>query len=490
MTVNHDLLLPHEVFHVLSRYPDRFDAAMIGDTAASAEEWWAAAPEPVLNSRPAGPSVIPLRFFGDDAEHRKQQSITVIQWSSASASRTLSAKLSRFLITVVPVDYYMASGLTGDVIYDHVVWSLSVMRTGRFPQLDPYGRPWQANSWRANAAGAPLDVRLGYKAALGEIIGDAKWLKEVMNLQHHYNKGGRICHVCKGRKDGQAPSCYDFGIDPEWLDSCDELEPAWGTNAPPVLSKLPGYTKSHITTDAMHCIHLGPLLIACGNGLRSLFEYDHFGTFTGELKVRARLFVNEAYARFRKWAKDVKLKHSQTRFSLASIGIPSGGWIQLLAKAGNCKVVTLWLAAEFSRCPKASRAELALFHGYARVLDILHGDDPKLSSDEADSLLTAGRAALQANACLCNEFAQKRAERWHLVPKHHMMHHVLLKAHASRRRPPWCFADEDFNGQVVKSSRHAHLAQFPNHVVFMWNVRLWKSTRALCDDWRNDLRRR
>lgn len=192
-----------------------------------------------------------------------------------------------------------------------------------------------------------------------------------MNLQHDFNKGARICHKCGARKDGVAPSGYDFSTHPAWLETCDELEPAWGTNIPPVLRQIQGYTKSHIIVDAMHCIHLGVLLIACGNRLRSLFGYNHCGVFAGKLKVRARLFLNAAYARLVDFAKREGHHHSQTRFSLSCVGIPKG-WPELLAKAANAKVVTHWLASEFAACANASPSELALFQGLVRVLHIIH----------------------------------------------------------------------------------------------------------------------
>ena len=334
----------------------------------SCEAWLPDHPvKPLLEQ---GETVVPVRLYGDEAEDHKGKSSLILTWSCACCHA--STLLSRFLITMLPMCDLVAE-ITLNVLYEHVCWSMQVLMHGKWPHVDPYGKAWPSGSFRARLAGTPLDPLHAARAALGEFMGDWKFLKEALHLVQHY--GTRLCcHECKAVHHGPGPSFADFRADPDWAATsythADYISDA-GSEVPP-LARIPGFHIRMVKPDFMHVLHLGILLWAIGSCLVTLLENGFFGNFPGNRNQRFRLQLQEAFVRFKKYCRDRSIVHSQSCFTVGMLSCDkASSWPEFKGKAANSRHVTQWLYNEMCKAG-GPELELTLFGALSRCLHLIH----------------------------------------------------------------------------------------------------------------------
>ena len=88
--------------------------------------------------------VAPLRIYGGDARLQKSSVALILTWSNVCCR--LESWLSRFLITMVPLNF--ALDLTMHGIYKVVAWSFKHILLNTWPSLDHNGNPFPVESWR------------------------------------------------------------------------------------------------------------------------------------------------------------------------------------------------------------------------------------------------------------------------------------------------------------------------------------------------------
>ena len=288
--------------------------------------------------------LVPVRLYGDDAEDLKGRSSLILTWSSATAQH-IRSDLSRFLITILPLDIVVTE-LTYQVLYEHVTWSFHALLRGEFPRLDPHGKPWTDPARLANA-GRKLDERCGAKAALAEFCGDWKFLKEALHLTSHYNRSD-CCHQCAARRDGCQPPAYDFSPEALWQNtiiSHEDFIAQYGHEVP-ALVRLPGFHKDMIRPDTMHVLHLGVCQSILGSAFIILIDLGLWGVFAGDRSTRSNLALQAAYVAFKEYTRR-RYTHSQRLFTLAMLNREEDAWAWPLfkGKAHNTYIVLLWLNA-------------------------------------------------------------------------------------------------------------------------------------------------
>ena len=482
----HSILLPHEVFYWMARYPTEFDARVLGGSPQhSAAYWQSQRQQPWFEGHvareaiDAGKCVAPLRIYGDDAEVRKGKSCLILTWSG-SACRHVSTRMSRFLIAALPVDKTVENMRAHDLIYGHIVWSFTALLDGKFPLTDPDGEPWPPGSWRARQAGAPLDGRRACVGALAEFMGDWKWLRECLKLKRNYNCR-LCCHLCLAQRD-RAPFAYDFSLTAGWRGTMVS-ETSWRHEYGdlPDIARLPGFSLSMTLPDPMHTIHLGLCLVIIGSVLRVLIERDYFGTFQGRWEIRCRAALQAAFVRFSNYARRHKIKNSQQRFTpgMMHMTTMSSEFPEMKGKAFNAAVVTQWLNAELRTDPRTTPIESACMEGICGILGMMHSRTRtvRLTASEARRFLEFGQGHLITYARLSQQAQAANERLWPIKPKHHMFCHLVLRAHSTRTLPGWCFCDEDYNGVVLKAFRGSPSMRWLGcRIALSARLRLWRST--------------
>ena len=146
-----------------------------------------------------------------------------------------------------------------------------------------------------------------------------------------------------------------------------------------------------LMVDFMHS-DLGPWIVA--NVLLELVEEGHFGNFVGDWKSRNNFALRVAWLKFKEWAKNVNIQHSQGQFSLTKLSMATqNSWPEFKGKWHNTCVITLWLhhvlANEAPCGTDREKARAALLEGYAIVRTTITSSGPQLNDYDAHLVLSA-----------------------------------------------------------------------------------------------------
>lgn len=481
------IVFPHETYAYLAEKPAALLRRVYGGDVDSARKWWLACrndawyPHHPAATFTRGDVVAPLRLYGDDAEHFKNQSCLIMTWSSPLCR--LPVAESRMLICAVPLAE-MVDDVTLNEIGRYIKWSFECLWEGRWPRLDPDGEPWPRGSERARRgeAGDFLDPEFRSRALVAQVAGDWKFLKEGWRLPRHYNKR-ECCHQCLAVHHGDGPPMDDFSEEAEWASTSYTHEDYFndlGDNIP-FLALLPYFFLCMVTVDVMHMLHLGILAWAIGSELVVLCDRGFFGTYRGDRKVRLDKLLERAYERFKAYCRSQSEGHSQPLFTSASIGRSESNAVypELKAKASNARVVTQWLWSEL-RDSDAPESERLLFWSLNETLCLLHGRvGATFVEQDRDDFVYAARTALLCNAQLAREAGAATNALWPIKPKHHAFAHVVAHVRLTSRIPAWCFADEDYNGKVVMLAKRVHRKGVGIRVAFAFCLRLWSQLWAV-----------
>ena len=212
-------------------------------------------------------------------------------------------------------------------------------------------------------------------------------------------------------------------------------------------------------------LHNGPLCCfqrVIGSAFISLACEGRFGHHTGQWAIRMNNALKVAYGLFLRWAKDECLQHSQKRFSTNTLSCSVSGrqYPDLKGKAHNATVVRKWLAAF---CQSDSDSEEAgwrasLLWGFDTLHSIFSTGAFRLSQRHVRAVDYAGRVIL-ASWTRLGQSAHARGEAWWtMIPKTHMMQHLLVHIKKTRRNPGsyWTFSEEGLQHQHKQVGLKTH----------------------------------
>ena len=83
-------------------------------------------------------------------------------------------------------------------------------------------------------------------------------------------------------------------------------------------------------------------------------------------------------------------------------------------------------------------------------VDVLQAAGQWLTDLERAELEVARKAALYAHASLAHDAISKNLQSWRTTPKFHFVDELFRCQTGWNSSHPWCFADEDFIGRLVR----------------------------------------
>ena len=228
--------------------------------------------------------------------------------------------------------------------------------------------------------------------------------------------------------------------------------------------------------DIMHAGLLGTAKVHNGAILTYLVEQGVWGPLPRgvyEELMHERLRI--AYASFKGWCKQHRLRVVQPRFTPARLHRKARNQFPALsAKAIAGKAVSFWLcsvASQWASRPGSSATDKLVWvcaWAYCSMMRQLGHLPLVLSEDEARSVYNDGMLHLQAYAQLRSLSASTRRgnmkNTFLLLPKHHHIQEMLRSMLAERVNPYWhnLLTAEAFVGQVGKITR-----RLGNHSVYV-----------------------
>ena len=193
--------------------------------------------------KPEGDS-IPIALFGDEVQVFDGLQYMAINWSSEVSPVHTNARISRFLVVLLPTTGYHMNGkinVTLQVRSCNKLFSEGVC---------------------------------GLKATVSNLRGDWKYLCQLLNAKRMPGTN-RICFKCTATKNMEAPMT-DLSTHALWrVTELDESE-IW--HEPPTVCSLIGFSTRLICPDVLHTYHLGIGRDVCSSILVLLLKR---GVFAG-----------------------------------------------------------------------------------------------------------------------------------------------------------------------------------------------------------------
>ena len=262
-------LLPHECLSWLASHPGRLES-FVGPPSGL-EAYWQSVQEPWVASHwAASPEhrkvAVPVELFGDDAPVWKTEKLLILSWKCVL--NTAPTMRSTMLITVLPYDLVLPNGQTLEDLYRVISWSFRAAAEGTWPEVDPQGFPFNAQSGvRFSKKGESLAQ--GLRLALARCAGDYKFLKETYAIRAYDHT--ECCHLCEATKT-RHPFYTEHSPQAGWRAhprTHAEYVAERGPSITP-LASIPGWHLSTLKCDLLHNVFLGSALRLCGSGLAEL----------------------------------------------------------------------------------------------------------------------------------------------------------------------------------------------------------------------------
>ena len=424
-------------------------------------------------------NVAPLGLHGDGVQYTSTmraggaKSIYALSYNYLAGNDVQRAK--RLLVSTLRkadcCDCGCAGWHTFQALYEVIAWSMQHLRSGVAPAARHDGSPWSDKDRKDRL---PEGTRLE-QAALLQIRGDWEWLVQSLRFRHYSSQ--HLCFLCDATKEGLlAYTNFDefaayrttLHTHRSYLLSC-----AAARCTPAALFKSPGLRLYHVAIDAMHSGDLGVFQDVVG----SLFWLEITHKAWHRTQGAGIEFLNTQLRRFRQ-----AHGKSELQVTLSQIRAKDPGYPTLKAKAAqtrHCVAFALVLAnlharGNDRRAPFAFRASsrLAPHSAEHRRLVVLcvsgaheflvSCDATPFVADDAKRAMLKCLSALKELHDLWRRDAAPAAVKslpWHLRPKAHALHHLVLDQlrRFGSPRQFWCYGDEGFMGAVksiAASSRH------------------------------------
>lgn len=335
--------------------------------------------------------------------------------------------------------------------------------------------------------------------AFCETRGDWKFLKEVYGFVRNYNKN-QCCERCRATKKKSVLKingrrydvrAYNFKKRPGWMQTLtghSDFLKEFPRHRRSGMCFIPGWHFSTIRADIMHTVNLGTAQWAIAS---AVFELMKLGVF-GRKQLGLGTLLKFAYRRFKKFARDKRMGHTQRMFTAGRFGglqyMNERKTLVFKGKAWNTRCVPAWIA-EVTR----ENTHLDGSHGDMRAscmyalaawFNALEKNGPRsLDVQSAENISGHGLDFLRCYGTLAKKSREKTLRHfWVLKPKHHRMHHICKDVLKDKYSPRGyaCWRDEDFVGHVKKIAAKVHPKNLSDRVLFRWRVRLgvlWLESR-------------
>ena len=237
----------------------------------------------------------------------------------------------------------------------------------------------------------------------------------------------------------------------------DYMENSFGGYRSPLM-EIPGFRKECVLEDWMHDVHLG-----VGHHLAASVLVFICG---GRSVTNAVLDVglDAEWGRFNDWCSQHKIQCSMPQFSRAFFHMKKAtSFPELRAKAHPCKMLLSYLADRVRVLAERNHENVwkllaACTYSIASLHSIMDHSDMFFDDDVCRQFYQHGTLFLASYMSLHSWAIDASAYMFNIIPKCHMMAHVIFSIHEDRRNPKFyhCYGDEDFVGRIAKIGARVH----------------------------------
>ena len=274
------VLLPHEVFATLfSLHPAKFIESLLGSSVSRTTNFWAAMKghpsmeyHPELRDQAIASKTIPISLHGDAVPvagigKSWSKSVEIVSWRSMLTTGTTLTTTFLVFLWHMKLCSTMPERNTLDVFWRRLVWSLTWLQKGKWPDRNEHGvlyHPTSPEGKKARENGGWLAS--GWRCVLWAILGDLEHFGVTLGLE---NAGSLTpCFCCRANKSNVPWT--DFRKNAAWMRtiwSNSEWQRRPGKH---VLFSVPSFCHSKLMPDIMHTKHLGTDQLFYGSVLKLL----------------------------------------------------------------------------------------------------------------------------------------------------------------------------------------------------------------------------
>lgn len=441
---------PHKLMVDLESYDGHLERIMC---ASELEEFWTGveqAQDPKLSGHPMlqdpdwKRTCIPVFIHGDGVEYHDRDSLMVYSWGSLLAQG--ASQDTSFLLAAFPKSATEKES-TWKPVLEEMRWSFNVAMTGKHPSANAQNQKYPPGSVEAQKAGMPLTSG-NFKLVVWSLQGDHDYFSNVLRLPH-WNCDA-LCWACNTESSNPQTTWkhlkpYQQG----WI--CKTVEEARIDPPDHEFFNISGVSTANVAHDSLHVLFCKGVLSHLTGSVLHTMCYPTKGRQTVAAESRLAAIFTRVQELYRELGSHTRL----TNLKL-SMFVPEKHWHDhpfLKVKGAEMKHLLPCLAVIAAELSDGSEHDERRAAAMKSMADLIH------LFDTAGNFLSPSESALAEKKVIeffghyawLNEWAdlEDRPEH-HVVPKFHMLHHLVLDAKYLNPRMQWCFAREDYVGKISK----------------------------------------
>ena len=468
------IMLPHETFaHLHEHHPKRFAKLFLdseGGHDNALSSFWAEVThrkDPRLQYHPMCQrdnwmeKAVPFSLHGDavpclNIGKPMTRSFDTYSWQGIlSSGTTKEVKLYMFGLFECSKTQH-----TMDKIWAVLMWSLTWLFRGLWPDMDHTGKKFSTNShYGKNFAGKPLAK--GLFGVLWSVKSDLEHLNKAYGLRRFNSE--MPCEFCPACRNGE-PSMWfnNFRADAEWKKMVYTKAEWRGLRDHQHPLFLAAYMSCHnIEVDELHVMHLGTSQYMLGSILLLLCYH----ILPGSPEENMGMVWTEVC----QFYKDLKVECQFTSLTLSSFCDPkkaADSYPRLKGKGAEVKCLVgpiLLVFSKWQRGNEEDRWVLSMLKDQVDLQSILSDNStlPFLPIRDAKLVLEKVCSILKYYTLLATNADSKSLLLFNMAPKFHWLYHFGKKAMYLNPRKGNCSLDEDFVGvckEIVQSCAHSTAA--------------------------------
>lgn len=369
-------------------------------------------------------TTIPIFLHGDGGPITKKSSAQILHWGSCEWHASGSELETCFMI---------ASWVPSGSCRNHEIWkeirhSLKALHNGRFPEKDANGNEFPNKSFQKMQAGKLLAG--GWTAVFIMMRGDLDYLCNELRLTHY---GSALpCGLCRCDRGGELQWNH-LSLRAGWLNTVYDHQQFLNMyRGEHPIHEFEGCGPMTFAVDLLHVVdNNGVASHILGNLFYEAIRNRELGNRSKEqglqmLNDRIKQFyrANPTPAQLQSLAMTNLIDDRNERDSFPILHGKA-------VKAANTRYIIPFaaqLATELNRGTDHQRHRQRCCAELQRFYDIIHGAGQFLKPEEVADLKSATVKCLQHYVWMSKEAVRNGEMAWNIVPKHHYMMHIGLRA--------------------------------------------------------------
>jgi len=393
---------------------------------------------------------IPLYIHGDGVEFQQRDSLMTYSWGSLLSEG--ASQDSTMLLACWPKSCTKKGSGSEDGTWKPILqvlhWSFQALFQGKHPELDHNGLAFDETNPLSKLAGQLL-CPAGLRCCIWSLQGDHEYFANTLRLPHWASH--RMCWSCNC--DDSCPELTWRNLMPyqqKWVPkNLDQAKATLQSDHP--FFQLAGVTTMNVCQDALHILFCKGV---CAHLLGSVLHTMAWPS-KGRQTTKPADRLAAVFTRVQEIYKETRPSSRLTNLKLAMFtdeSKPHSQYAFLGTKGAETKHLAKPLAIvcgemvdatdEFSKRRAACVAEMV------SLIDQIDLAGTFLTSAEAQTL-EATLIKFFGHYCWLNKWAETEGRLlFHIVPKFHMLHHMVLDAKFLNPSKVWCFKGEDYVGKI------------------------------------------